>query len=123
MNADVIVIKEYPEGTKFINGTPFLQAHGNSMLNATNPKRSIPNGSWVALKSIPAEMLQWGEVYAFEDIDGINAIKKIMPSEKEGCIKCVSFNEDDYPPFDIPKKDIISSFCLVMGVVTVKMFN
>lgn len=45
-----------------------------------------------------------------------------MPSDKENCIRCVSFNED-YPPFDMPVTDIVGDLFIVKGVVNVQIWN
>jgi len=42
-----------------------------------------------------------------------------MPSEKDGYIKCVSFNEEEgFIPYDLPA-DEIQDWAIVVGVVTV----
>lgn len=103
-------------------GTFFIKVRGESMLNRNNPQRSIPEGSWVALRKVTTSSIQWGEVYAFMTPDG-PLVKRIMPSDKEGYIKCVSFNEEDgYSPFDLPVREIIGGdFFMVTAVVNVNI--
>lgn len=101
---------------------PFIMARGYSMVNREDPSHSITPGSWVAVKRVVGGTIRWGEVYAMETVDG-PIIKKLMPSEKEGCVKCVSFNED-FPPFDLPTADIVEgALYLVKGVVNVQVWN
>lgn len=107
-------------GLKVGEGIPYVQVHGDSMVNRKNPDRSIPSGSWVGLSKVSSGTIQWGEVYAFMTVDG-PIIKKLQPSDKEGCIKCVSFNvEDGYMPFDLPTGDIVGAMYKIEGVLCVK---
>lgn len=97
-----------------------VKAHGNSMLNFNDPIHSINHGSYVALKHNNISSIQWGEVYALATANGY-IIKKLMPSEKEGCVKCVSFNSDEFPPFDI-NVDEIYDYAIVVGVATINLW-
>lgn len=101
---------------------PFIMARGKSMVNKEDPTHSITPGSWVAVKRVVGGAIRWGEVYAMETVDG-PIIKKLLPSDREDCIKCVSFNED-FPPFDLPTADIVDgALYLVKGVVNVQVWN
>lgn len=101
---------------------PFVRVSGDSMLNIENPRKSIPEGSWIALVPEQTGKIQWGRVYAFETSSG-PIVKKLMPSEKDGCIKCVSFNSEEFPPYDLEISDIVDgTFCLVVGCVDVHTF-
>ena len=96
---------------------PYIQVHGNSMFNRKDPSHSIPYGAWVGLKPYNSAAIQWGEVYAFMTCNG-PIIKKLQPSDKDGCVKCVSFNEEDgYLPFDLPTSEIIGQLFRIVGVV------
>ena len=96
-----------------------IRTSGRSMINRKFPERSIPERSIVGCRIWKSRThIRWGEVYALATPDGV-VIKKIMPSEKEGCIKCVSFNEEeDFPPYDLPVEEI-QDWALVVGVVNV----
>lgn len=109
-------------GVPSSGGTFFIKVRGESMLNRNNPQRSIPEGSWVALRKVTTSSIQWGEVYAFMTTDG-PVVKRIMPSDKDGCIKCVSFNEEGgYSPFDLPVREIIGGdFFIVTAVVNINI--
>lgn len=96
------------------NDSDFLiRVKGDSM----SPK--YRSGDVVACKKI-LEMLyfQWGRVYVlYTQSNGI-MIKRLQPSDKEDCIKCVSDNEK-YAPFDVPKSDIVS-LALVNGLISLE---
>lgn len=101
---------------------PFIMVRGKSMINKADPSHSIAPGSWIAVKRVVGGAIRWGEVYAMETVDG-PIVKRLMPSDRENCVKCVSFNED-YPPFDLPVADIVDgALYLVKGVVNVQIWN
>lgn len=97
-----------------------VRAHGNSMLNFEDPIHSINHGAMVALKRSQVGVIQWGEVYALATADGY-IIKQLQPSEKEGCVRCVSFNGATYKPFDIPVSEIYD-YALVVGVANINVW-
>lgn len=100
---------------------PYIQVRGESMVNHRDPSRSIPEGAWVGVKATQSSAIRWGEVYAVMTTDG-PIVKKLMPSESEGCIRCVSFNEEGgYLPFDLPVGEIIAPLYKVVGVVSIKV--
>ena len=96
-----------------------IRTRGRSMINRSHPERSIPERSIVGCRIWRSRShVRWGEVYALATPDGV-VIKKIMPSEKDGYIKCVSFNEEEgFIPYDLPA-DEIQDWAIVVGVVTV----
>ena len=99
---------------------PYIQVRGDSMVNHKDPSKSIPDGAWVGVKASTLSAIQWGEVYAIMTTDG-PIIKRIMQSDKEDCIRCVSFNEEDgFAPFDLPYTDIIPPLYNVLAVVSIK---
>lgn len=97
-----------------------VKAHGNSMLNFKDPIHSICHGSYVALKHNSISSIQWGEVYALATADGY-VIKKLMPSEKEGFVKCVSFNNEEYPTYELSVNEIYD-YAIVVGVATINLW-
>lgn len=100
----------------------FFQVKGDSMLNSDDPTHSVPDGAWIALKPVLTDVIQWGHVYAFETADG-PIVKMVEESDKEGYIRCVSFNPR-FKPFDMRKSDIIDgTFCHVEGAVEIKTLN
>ena len=85
--------------------TFIVRASGDSMINKQNPERSIPSGAYVAVQKSLLSTPQWGETYALSTNDGC-IIKRLYPSEREGYVKCVSFNGDEFPTFELHRSEI-----------------
>jgi hypothetical protein len=110
-------------GLKTGNDIPYIQVKGDSMVNRKNPTRSIPEGAWVGVRASTLSTIMWGEVYAIMTTDG-PIIKKVVQSDKEECIRCVSYNEEDgFAPFDLPYTDIIPPLYNVLAVVNIKLWK
>ena len=104
------------------DGTLLIRSHGRSMINAKDPSQSIPEGAWVAIRPANSRSIQWGEVYAVMTTDG-PVIKKLLPSERENHVQCVSYNEDEgYLPFDLDAAEIIGPMFRVVGVIDIRRF-
>ena len=84
-----------------------IRAKGDSMINRQNPQRSIRPNDIIACKAIRSfDDVRMGELYALA-YDGDIIIKKLAPSEKEGHVKCLSFNtEEGFLPFDVLINDV-----------------
>ena len=97
---------------------PYFQVRGDSMVCHADPSKSIPAGAWVGVRAHQSQSIRWGEVYAFNTLDG-PMVKKLLPSDKgDDYIKCVSYNvEEGFHPFDIPKNEIIGQLYDVVAVV------
>lgn len=97
---------------------PYFQVRGDSMVCHADPSKSIPAGAWVGVRAHQSQSIRWGEVYAFNTLDG-PMVKKLLPSDKgDDYIRCVSYNvEEGYHPFDIPKNEIIGVLYDVVAVV------
>ena len=65
-----------------------------------------------------AKYIQWNRCHVIATRDQGILVKRIMPSEKEGCFKIVSDNKN-FPPFDLPKEDI-TGLALVAGCVSLE---
>ena len=119
MNTQNEVLSQFASGTHEKEEITYFQAHDDAMKNVNDPIHSIPDGAWVAVRRWRnMNSIWWGEVYAFRTIDDFVMIRRIYPSEKEGYIRLVSFNEDEYPTYDIPLKNIMDgSFSIVKGVM------
>lgn len=65
-----------------------------------------------------AKYIQWNRCHVIATRDQGILVKRIMPSEKEGCFKIVSENKD-FPPFGLPKEDI-TGLALVVGCVSLE---
>lgn len=62
--------------------------------------------------------IQWNRCHVIATKEQGILIKRIMPSEKDGCFKIISDNKD-FPPFDLPKEDI-TGIALVVGSVSLE---
>mgnify|MGYP002539418411 CR=1 FL=1 len=108
----------------FMNEYDFsIKAKGDSMINRNNPARSIREGDIVACRLWKSRShVRWGEVYALATSEGV-VIKKLQESDRNGFIKCVSFNiEDGFNPYDLPVEEIFD-WAIVTGVVSARNWN
>ncbi len=96
-----------------------IRAKGDSMINRDNPNRSIRDKDIIVCKLWGSRShVRWGEVYALATTEGF-IVKKILPSDRENCVKCVSFNvEDNYLPYDLPLDEIFD-WATVVGIVSI----
>ena len=103
------------------DGSTFIvRARGNSMEIKNAPDLSIPNGAYVAIRKTNLSTPQWGEVYAISTDDGC-IIKRLYPSERENCVKCVSYN-DEYPAFELRQEEI-HDIGVVTAVININLFR
>lgn len=78
-----------------------------------------PNGSRVFIKKVnPDRFIEYNNIYVLDTENGA-IIKKVMPSEKDGYIKCVSLNPE-YLPFEVAIQDIYGWY-KVLGCLTLNM--
>jgi hypothetical protein len=98
-----------------------LRVHGDSMENTANPKKSINDQDVVICKLWNGQShIRWSEVYALVTSGGC-IVKKVMPSKTEGNIECISFNENNYMPYDLSLTEIYD-WAIVTGVVSVSIW-
>ena len=72
-----------------------------------------PNGSVVLIKKINERaFIDWGKTFVLDTCNGV-IIKRLMPSEDKGAVRCESINID-YPPFDIHFEDIYGVYRVLM---------
>lgn len=93
-----------------VKGTEFaISVAGDSMYP------EFPNGSLVYIKKINEKaFIEWGKVYVLDTCNG-TVIKKIVPSETEGTLRCISINPDpNFVPFDIHMDDIFGIYLVVV---------
>lgn len=85
-------------------------------ISGTSMSPKYYNGDVVACKTIPKEtFIQWGKVYVMDTIQGA-LCKRLFQSDKgEDWVSVVSDNEN-YPPFEMKKKEI-RSLAIVIGVI------
>nr|WP_288210465.1 XRE family transcriptional regulator [uncultured Dysgonomonas sp.] len=74
-----------------------------------------PSGSQVLIKKIDEKaFIEWGRVYVLDTCNGI-VVKRVIPSEKEGYIKCVSDNNAlIYAPFDVSMNDMFGIYRVML---------
>ncbi|MFQ7266177.1 MAG: helix-turn-helix transcriptional regulator [Paraprevotella clara] len=74
-----------------------------------------PNGSQVHVKKINENaFIEWGRVYVLDTCNGA-VIKRIVPSEREGCVKCLSINPDPiYAPFEVNLDDVYGIYRVML---------
>lgn len=92
-------------------GAEFLiRVQGDSMF----PKYA--SGDIVACKHVPLERLwfQWGKTYVIDTRQGA-LVKRLEPSEREGCVSIHSENPK-YKPFDL-EVDEINGVAMVIGTI------
>ena len=80
----------------------------------------FPNGSQVLVKRINERaFIDWGKVYVLDTCNG-TIIKVLVPSENEGCVRCLSINQDPrFAPYDILISDV-QGFYRVLLCMAVK---
>ena len=86
-----------------------IQVSGDSM----SPE--YPNGSRVFIKRINEKaFIEWGKTYVLDTCNG-TVVKRIVPSDREGFIRCISINPNPiYAPFDISLSDIFGIYKVLM---------
>jgi hypothetical protein len=74
-----------------------------------------PNGSQVHIKKINEHaFIEWGKVYVLDTCNGV-VIKRVVPSEREGYIRCLSINTNPiYAPFDVAMTDIYGIYRVML---------
>lgn len=78
-----------------------IQVSGDSMAP------EYPNGSHVYVKRINERaFIEWGKVYVLDTCNG-SVIKILVPSDREGFVRCLSINPDPkFAPFEVSLEDI-----------------
>lgn len=93
-----------------VSGVDFaMQVSGDSMAP------EYPNGSRIFIKKIDERaFIEWGKTYVLDTCNG-TVLKRIVPSEKEGYIKCVSINPDPiYAPFEVSLSDVFGMYKVLL---------
>ena len=104
-------VEDYYTISEFKNSDFLIRVKGDSMVPRYN------GGDIVACKRVQdIYFLQWNRAYVLMTRSQGIMIKRVQPSDKERCIKCVSDNEK-YAPFDVPMDDIVQ-IALVNGAIT-----
>lgn len=104
-------VEDFYTVSEFKNSDFLIRVKGDSMVPKYN------GGDIVACKRVDnVFFLQWNRAYVIYTRSQGLMIKRVQPSEKDGCIKCVSDNAR-YAPFDVPMEDVIQ-IALVNGAIT-----
>jgi hypothetical protein len=74
-----------------------------------------PSGAQILVKKINEKaFIDWGKVYVLDTCNG-TVIKILTPSEKEGCVKCISINSDPkYASFDVALNDVYGIYRVML---------
>lgn len=86
-----------------------MQVSGDSM----SPE--YPNGSRIFIKRINEKaFIEWGKVYVLDTCNG-TVIKILVPSDKNGYVRCISINQDPiYAPFDVSLQDVYGVYKVLL---------
>lgn len=93
-----------------IKGAQFaMPVSGDSM----SPE--YPNGSQIFIKRINEKaFIEWGKVYVLDTCNG-TVIKILVPSEKDGYVRCLSINKDPiFAPFDVSWSDVYTVYRVLL---------
>jgi len=84
-----------------------LTVYGDSM------QPEYQSGSQILVKKIDeTAFIDWGKVYVIDTLNG-TLIKKIIPSSKEGYIRCLSINPE-YPPVEVPLTSVFGIYRVML---------
>lgn len=74
-----------------------------------------PNGAQVHVKRINERaFIEWGRVYVLDTCNGV-VVKKVVPSDREGYVRCLSLNPDaSYAPFDVNLEDVYGIYRVML---------
>lgn len=64
-----------------------------------------------------ASIIEWGNDYLLDTADGPK-FKKVYRDKDKGVVKCVSYNKEVYPEFEIPEDEVLDYYRCV-GVIRV----
>lgn len=60
--------------------------------------------------------IEWGKAYVLDTCNG-TVIKLLVPSDKEGYVRCLSINPDPiYAPFDVALADIFGVYKVLLSM-------
>lgn len=86
-----------------------IQVSGDSMAP------EYPNGSRIFIKKINEKaFIEWGKTYVLDTCNG-TIVKRVVPSEKEGYVRCISINPDPvYAPFEVSLSDVFGMYKVLL---------
>lgn len=95
--------------------SPIKEADFAMTINGDSMAPEYPNGSKIYIKRINERaFIEWGKTYVLDTCNG-SVVKCIIPSDKEGFLKCVSINPDPkYAPFEVAFSDIYGMYRVLL---------
>lgn len=106
-------VEDYYTVSEFKDSDFLIRVKGDSM------SPHFTGGDLLACKKVAdVYFLQWGRCYVVLTRSQGAMVKRVQPSDKDGCIKCVSDNPR-YAPFDVPMDDVVS-VALVNGSISME---
>jgi len=106
-------VENYYTVSEFKDSDFLIRVKGDSM------SPHFTGGDLLACKKVAdVFFLQWGRCYVVLTRSQGAMVKRVQPSDKDGCIKCVSDNPR-YAPFDVPMDDVVS-VALVNGSISME---
>ena len=108
-------VEDFYQVSEFRDCDFLIRVKGDSM------SPHFTGGDLLACKKIDRAnvyFFQWNRCYVILTESQGAMVKRIQPSEKDRCIKCVSDNPK-YAPFDVPMDDIVS-VALVNGSISLE---
>lgn len=95
--------------------SPIKEADFAIPISGDSMAPEYPNGSQVHVKKINEKaFIEWGRVYVLDTCNG-TVIKRIVPSGKEGYVKCLSINPDPiYAPFEVCLNDVYGIYRVML---------
>ena len=74
-----------------------------------------PSGAQILIKKINEKaFIDWGKVYVLDTCNG-TVLKILVPSEKDGHVRCCSINTDErYAPFDVSFDDVFGVYRVLL---------
>lgn len=106
---DFVTSVSYGECEKIIS--PISDADIAISVSGESMSPEYPNGCKVIAKKVNERaFIEWGRTYVLDTRNGV-VVKVLVPSEKEGFVKCVSINKEPiYAPFEVAMSDVFGVY-------------
>ena len=112
LNDFVVSVKE---GSCEYIVSPIKEADFAMTINGDSMAPEYPNGSKIYIKRINEKaFIEWGKAYVLDTCNG-SVVKCVIPSDREGYLKCISINPDPkYAPFEVALSDIFGMYRVLL---------
>lgn len=111
LNDFTVQVKDGDEMEKIVS--PIKDADFAITISGNSMEPEFPSGAKILIKKINEKaFIEWNKVFVLDTVNGI-VLKKLKPSDKEGCVKCVSINAD-YDTFEVNLKDVSGIYRVLM---------